>query len=81
MRPTVPHLDSDSRWEVDDAIEPCMIMQFWWPYMKGRERVPLSSPISRHGNSSRLQALIIAGLFLKLDSNKGSPALKQFLKN
>ena len=81
MRPTLLHLDSDSKWDVDDAIEPCMDCQVRRNYMKGREGIPLSSPITRHGNSSRLRALIIAGLPLWIKSNKASPARKQFLKN
>ena len=51
-----------------------------WSYMNNREGAPLSSPISLHGNSSRLRALIIAGLSLSFASNKCSPATKQFLK-
>ena len=49
--------------------------------MNNGERVPLSSPISLHGNSSRLRALIIAGLSLAFVSNKGSVGEKQSFKS
>ena len=48
--------------------------------MNNGEKSRLSSPISLHGNSSRLRALIIAGLGLHIAINKISLALKQFLK-
>ena len=80
IRPTLDHLDSLCRWDVDEASVPCIAYQRNWTYMNNRERVPLSSPISLHGNSSRLRALIIAGSTLIAATNKRSLTSKQFFK-